>query len=135
MTANSEGCDVSLASNTGSEDTDPNRGEEGRIKRDRGDIEQSKRIPGIQEADTMSSDDESPISCRSRTDSSSTNKSSSSFEKITSKEHLSFFQRCAVSMAASPCTWFWVALLLSLALSVIGMVGGNFSPEVDNHGW
>jgi hypothetical protein len=48
-----------------------------------------------------------------------------------------FFQRRAAHMAAgrNPCYCFWVALILSLALSFIGLIVGDFAVAVDNAGW
>jgi hypothetical protein len=48
-----------------------------------------------------------------------------------------FFQRRAAHMAKdrNPCIYFWVAFAISLALSIIGLIVGNFAVAVDNAGW
>jgi hypothetical protein len=43
--------------------------------------------------------------------------------------------RQAVHVAKYPCTYFWVFLIISLALSVVGIVVGDFGVAVDNAGW
>jgi hypothetical protein len=49
----------------------------------------------------------------------------------------SFFQRRAAHMAKgrNPCIYIWVAFAISLALSLIGLIVGNFAVAVDNAGW
>jgi hypothetical protein len=39
-------------------------------------------------------------------------------------------ERQAIRVAERPCTYFWVAFIISVALSVIGMVAGNFTVAV-----
>jgi hypothetical protein len=46
-----------------------------------------------------------------------------------------FFERQAKRMARNPCVHLWVSLVISIALSVIGLIVGNFSVSVDNAGW
>lgn len=48
---------------------------------------------------------------------------------------LSMFERQAVRVANRPCTYFWVSLIISLILSVIGMWVGEFEISVDGNGW
>jgi predicted RND superfamily exporter protein len=48
---------------------------------------------------------------------------------------LSFLQRRAVHLAERPYLYFGAALLMSLILSVIGMVVGEFTVSVDQTGW
>jgi hypothetical protein len=49
----------------------------------------------------------------------------------------SFVQRRAVHMAKdrNSCIYFWVAFVVSIAISVIGLIVGNFAVAVDNAGW
>ncbi|GAX18141.1 hypothetical protein FisN_25Hh123 [Fistulifera solaris] len=51
------------------------------------------------------------------------------------QKELSFLQRRAVHLAERPYLYFGVALLISLILSVIGMVVGEFTVSVDQTGW
>jgi hypothetical protein len=49
----------------------------------------------------------------------------------------SFVQRRAAHMAKdrNPCIYFWVAFVVSIAISLIGLIVGNFAVAVDNAGW
>ena len=44
-------------------------------------------------------------------------------------------EKGAISMARNPCKWFGVAWVLTLVLSVIGIIVGDFVVDVDNAGW
>ena len=46
-----------------------------------------------------------------------------------------FPERLAMRMASRPCTHLLVSLVLSIALSAIGLIVGDFSVAVDNAGW
>ena len=46
-----------------------------------------------------------------------------------------FPERLAMRMANQPCTHLLVSLMLSIALSAIGLIVGDFSVAVDNAGW
>ena len=47
----------------------------------------------------------------------------------------SIWQRQAMRVAHRPCTYLWVALLISLTISVLGLYFGDFTVTVDNAGW
>jgi Sterol-sensing domain of SREBP cleavage-activation len=47
----------------------------------------------------------------------------------------SILQRLSRYMARNPWTHFSIAMVIAVALSVIGFVVGNFSPAIDNAGW
>lgn len=46
-----------------------------------------------------------------------------------------FFERQAKRMARNPCVHLWVSLVISIAISAIALIVGNFSVNVDNAGW
>ena len=46
-----------------------------------------------------------------------------------------FFERQAKRMARNPCVHLWVTLVISITLSAIALIVGNFSVTVDNAGW
>jgi hypothetical protein len=46
-----------------------------------------------------------------------------------------FLQRQATRMANNPCLYFWLALLVSLAISVVAIMKGGLSIEVSSKGW
>jgi hypothetical protein len=49
--------------------------------------------------------------------------------------HNRFFERQAKRMARNPCVYLWVSLVISIAVSAIALIVGNFSVSVDNAGW
>ena len=46
-----------------------------------------------------------------------------------------FLQRESKRMARNPCIYLWVSMLITLALSAIGLIAGDFRIEVENEGW
>ena len=51
------------------------------------------------------------------------------------EQHYSFLQRQAMRMARYPKTYFWVAFIVSLALSVFAFIVGEFSVSNEEGGW
>jgi len=51
-------------------------------------------------------------------------------------EHLkTFLQRESKRVARNPCTYLWVCMILTIALSAVGLKVGEFDIEVENEGW
>lgn len=48
---------------------------------------------------------------------------------------LKFLERRAVSIANRPCTYLWTSLLITIVLSLIGMIVGKFTVSVEGDGW
>jgi len=46
-----------------------------------------------------------------------------------------FLQRRAAGMARRPCTYFWIALITSVTLALLGLILGDFAIAVENNGW
>lgn len=59
------------------------------------------------------------------------------FSPLQDPSSYSFVQRRAAHMAKdrNSCIYFWVAFVVSIALSLIGLIVGNFAVAVDNAGW
>lgn len=55
--------------------------------------------------------------------------------QVPSSKSYTFCQRQAARVANYPCACFWVALLTSLFVSILGMVFGDFQVAADNAGW
>lgn len=51
------------------------------------------------------------------------------------EKQYNFVEREAMRMARNPCCYFWVSLLGTLALGVIGLIFGDFAVAADNSGW
>ena len=50
-------------------------------------------------------------------------------------EYDTFLERYSVRVANRPCLYFWLSLLISLGVGMVGLTVGDFSVAVDNAGW
>jgi len=83
--------------------------------------------------DTDDSSKQQPKNAAATTDTAAAAAASSSEEpSIVAKR---WPQKCAAHMANHSCQWFAVAWALTLALSAVGIIVGNFEVAVDNAGW
>jgi len=46
-----------------------------------------------------------------------------------------FLQRESKRVARNPCTYLWSAMVITIALSAVGLIVGGFTIEVENEGW